>query len=567
MTRLPAAEQMHSRNEGSSIANLAGLSGPPLPEEVELSTVWAGIRRHLGRIVLLVVGLGLLTFLISKRQPLVFQATSTLITTNNLNLATLRDAVVTATPVPDGTLNDALQGSVVMGNIIQMVQSSSGFLPNRRIELATRLQQEVREQMMRSITLDSRVDGSGNGLYLLTTRGNSPREAVIINQIATKAILDWDRRRIVDDIKGARQRVSMQLNEIRRQLARPGLAVLDQQTLLASEGSLQRTLAQIGIQSQGASGFLVQVAPAATPFMPVSPHPLRTSVLVSLITLVLGVGAAAVRAVSDRTVWKEADLLPLGLPVLAVIPLARGQQGAHGGRSPDELALAEDIRGALGFLMVNLLTRRDATGVKRFLITSTLDGEGKSSVTSLLAAALNSKGQKVLIVDAGVTAHTMGFKWKVPLKARWHQLLGQGGAQNLQGALNDPLNVQVLELAPDVHLLPAAEQYSAHQLGYGGSVTNLAEVLATWADGYDIMLVDGPSLFTSADSLVLGQSVDQTVIVVQEGRLNIQDVNQGLRRALDARVHVLGFVLNKASVGSHRIQRSFLFGRPTRATR
>ena len=57
-----------------------------------------------------------------------------------------------------------------------------------------------------------------------------------------------------------------------------------------------------------------------------------------------------------------------------------------------------------------------------------------------------------------------------------------------------------------------------------------------------------------ADGLILGRHVDQVLIVVEEGKTSLNAVKQTLRRAHNASVPILGFILNKVSARSQEAQ-------------
>ncbi len=111
-----------------------------------------------------------------------------------------------------------------------------------------------------------------------------------------------------------------QLDEIERQITQPNLPALERQTLITTRGLTQRNLAQTSILAQATTGSLALVSPAVEPLTPVAPRPIRNAVLAGVLTLLLGMGVAALLTVTDRTVRSEEDLLNFGLPTLEIIP-------------------------------------------------------------------------------------------------------------------------------------------------------------------------------------------------------------------------------------------------------
>ncbi len=463
-------------------------------------------------------------------------------TAGSANIGGLGETLVTASALPQGALQEALQGPVVLGEIIRRVGTVPTIAPEIRSGLASDLQEQLQKRKLTTVELQPRLDPGGNGIYTVTAQAASPEAAAVLTDLSVEALLNWDRGRALAGVERAERGLRAQLVEIDRQLAQGDLPALERQTLVAARASAQRSLAQAGIQAQGAAGFLELVAPAVIPLDRVAPKPARNAVLAGILALLLGAGMAALRTVTDRTARSEDDLLNFGLPTLGSIPQLRRRDIVFSGivRAAREAGLYE----AVGFLRVNLLTRLGEQAGQSVMITSTAPGEGKSSLTATLADGLASSGKRVLIIDADMRRGTQQDVWdKYERDHQWAQLVGTGGARTLQEALLDPGNVQVMEAEPNLHLLPAGPgmQDSLGQLNR----SDLGTLLATWGRNYDLVLIDSPPLLALADALVLGRHVSHVLLVVEEGKTSLQAIRQSLRRARNANLDILGFVLNK----------------------
>lgn len=538
---------------------------PPSAQETEIDlvTLWGGVRRQLPVVLLTSAVLGAGMYLWSRAQPPVYEASSSLVTTGNTNLSNLRDALVTAPPLPEGALQEALQGPIVLGRVITLVRAEGTLSPAVRNRMATDLQDELQERQLRTITLTPRLDPGGNGIYGVSAEGPTPQAATRLADITAQALLDWDRGRALSGVQRAERGLRAQLIEIDRQLASGAVNTLERDTLISARAGAQRNLAQAGIQSEGITGSLELVAPAVTPLRPIAPKPVRNAVLVALLTLLLGTGLAALKTVTDRTARSEDDLLAFGLPTLGSIPRLRKRDVVFSGivRAAREAGLYE----AVGFLRVNLLSRIGTRKGQRVMISSTAPGEGKSSLTATLADGLASSGQRVLIIDADMRRGTQLEVWdKYEREHQWTQLVGSGGARTLQEALRNPDNVQVMEAEPGVHVLPAGPGLQ-DSLGMLNRAP-LGDYLDRWSQHYDIVLVDSPPLLAIADGLVLGRHVDSVLLVVEEGKTSLQAVKQSLRRAESAQLNVLGFVLNKVSQNSESRSYGYSYGYTARGT-
>lgn len=515
--------------------------------ELELSTLWNGVRRYLPQILLTTLFVGAGVYFWSKSQPNVYQASSSLVTTGSTTLNNIQTSMVTAPPLPQGALNEAMQGPIVLGEVIQRVKSASNLSIDERQKLSGDLQRELQDQRLKTLALNSRLDYNGNGIYTITAKGPTPSAATYLADTTAQALLDWDRSRALNGVRRAEKAFTAQLNEIDRQLADVKLTQLERDTLVSARASTQRNLAQAGIQAEGISGSLDLVSPAVSPLKPVAPKPTRNSVLAALLTLLLGVGIATLRIITDRTARSEDDLVNFGLPTLGTIPRLRKRDVVFNGivRAAREAGLYE----AIGFLRVNLLSRLGTQPGKKVMISSTAPGEGKSSLTATLADGLASSGQRVLIIDADMRRGTQQSVWeKYETEHQWLQLTGVGGARTLQEALVNPNNVQVMEAEPNVHVLPAGPGIQ-DSLGLLNR-TDVSECMKLWAKDYDIVLVDSPPLLAIADGLVLGRAMDAVLLVVEEGQTTLQAIQRSLRRAGNSDLNMLGFILNKVSPNS-----------------
>ncbi|MFC5847239.1 polysaccharide biosynthesis tyrosine autokinase [Deinococcus petrolearius] len=540
---------------------------PPVPEggneenEIELGALWQGVRRGLPWILLTAALVGGGTYLWSRAQPSVYTASSSLVTSGNGNVG--GTSLVTAAPLPPGALQEALQGPVVLGNIIKQVQRAPQFSAAQRSEVSADLQQELQRQELTTIELQARLDQGGNGVYVVSARGPSPKASAALTDIATDALLSWDRSRALSVIQRAQASLRAQVASINTQLAAGNLTDIERQTLITARAGVQRSLAEAGIQVVGLAGYLQKVAPAVAPLDRVSPRPTRNAILAGLLTLLLGVGLAALRTVTDRSVRSEEDLLNFGLPTLGVIPRLRKRDIVMSGivRAARQAGLYE----AIGFLRVNLLSQLPRKAGLRVLVTSTSPGEGKSSLTATLADSFAASGQRVLIIDADLRRGTQQEVWdKFQREYRWVQLAGQeGGARSLQDALRQPGNVQVMEVEPQVHVLPSGP--GLHDSLPLLNQADLGGILPQWSRGYDLVLIDSPPLLALADSLVLGRHTDGVLIVTEEGKTSLQTVRQLLRRANQGGLPILGFVLNKVAVSSRGNQNYGYSYEPRRA--
>jgi capsular exopolysaccharide synthesis family protein len=517
-----------------------------MEQEIDLSVLWRGIQRRLSWIIGISLLLALMVFAVFRFQPNLYEGNSTIISSNSQGQdGLLGSALVKAPPLPDGAVAQAMQSTLVIGSLIKAIGSDSQLSAPERTRLITNISKELRQQKLTTITLTSRLDPGGNGMYTLTAQARTATEAQRLADLATTALLDWDKGRALQNIEKARSGFTAQLKQVDSQLAATPATGVERQTLIARRASTKDSLDSVNILVNSATGVLSLLSGAVEPLDPVAPKPLRNGVLAGLLAALLGIGVVALQTVLDRTIRSEDDLLALNVATLGIIPRLRKRDVLFSGivRAARQAGLYE----AVGFLRVNLLTAFQNQHLQHpvLMISSTAPGEGKSSMTATLADGFASSGQRVLVIDADLRRGTQAEVWqKFGEDGQWHQLSGQGGVRTSQEAFRNPANVQVLRTEENVDVLPAGPSVQ-DSLGLLNQA-DIGAAFALWRQKYDIILVDSAPLLALADGLVVGVHTDGVLMVTEYGKTSAQAVKSSLRRAERSGLKVLGFVINKA---------------------
>jgi capsular exopolysaccharide synthesis family protein len=513
-------------------------------QEIDLSVLWRGIRRRLGWILGTAALLALAAYVWSRAQPPVYEASASLIASNSQGQdSSLGAALVKAPPLPEGAVAQALQSTQVIGPLLQAIRAADVIPQAERERLISDLGEELREQRLRTVTLTSRLDLSGNGIYTLRARARTAGAAQRLANLGSTALLSWDRNRALETVRRAQAGYRAQLAQVDQQLAAAEQPGVERQTLIARRANIQGNLTQVQLLEDSVAGVLSSLSDAVEPLRPVAPRPLRNAALAGLLGLLLATGIVALLTVLDRTIRTEDDLLALNVPTLAVIPRLRQRDILFSGivRAARQAGLYE----AVGFLRVNLMTAFGNRAHPIMMVTSTAPGEGKSSVTATLADGFASSGQRVLIIDADLRRGTQAAVWKkYDEGGQWHQLSGQGGVRTTREALLNPHHVQVIQVEDNVDMLPAGPGVQ-DSLGVFNQA-DIAAALHLWRQNYDIVLIDSAPLLALADGLVLGVHADAVLMVTEYGRTNVQSVRSALRRAERGGLKILGFVINKS---------------------
>ncbi len=535
--------------------------------EVDISFLWRALKRYLPWVLMAPVLLGTLAFVLSRQQPAVYEAAATLFATNATAApdSVSGQATVNAPPLPEGVMSQALQSEQILLPVLQTLEKNSAIPQEEKARLGRQIRREIQDQNLKTLTLTSRLDFNGNGTYTVRSRARHPEAARVLANLTSAALVNWDRGRGLTTIRLGLSGFDAQLKEINAQLSGRALTPTERQSLLARQARIQDSRVQLAILENSAVGVLSPLVSAQVPRLPVSPKPVRNAVLAALLGLLLGVAGAALASLSDRTIRTEEDMLPLGLPTLATLPRLRQRDVLLRGivRAARQAGLYE----AVGFLRVNLMATLATRPHPVVMMTSTAPGEGKSSVTATLADGMASSGQRVLIIDADLRRGTQAAVWKkYDEVGNWKTLGATGGARTTPEALLRPHEIEVLQVEPNVDVLPAGPGI-ANSL----SIFNQADIMQAlnlWRQHYDVILVDTAPLLALADGLVLGRHADAVIMVVEYGQTNIHGAASALRRAERAGLKIIGSVINKANAREESSYNySYSYGAPTEPER
>ncbi|MEZ5909501.1 MAG: polysaccharide biosynthesis tyrosine autokinase [Hyphomicrobiaceae bacterium] len=294
------------------------------------------------------------------------------------------------------------------------------------------------------------------------------------------------------------------------------------------------------------------ITPAMKPSAPSYP---RYSVVLGL-AIVLGaaagvVGALLLEYLENGFVTAEQVESILNLPVLAILPGLEQKEF-----DPDEKGV-----GIPSFVAARPLARfseavrsiRVAVSLsdvdqppKLLLVTSSVPGEGKSTVASSLAMSAATSGQRVLLID-GDLRHPSTSKQFGLEKAR--------GLVDLLSSSARPEEVLKAFGNGLLAVLPAgaATKNSPDLLGS----QRMLQILKSSREAYDLVIIDSPPVTAVVDGLVIASHVDKIVFVVEWENTPREVVQRAMSVLGDSRDSLAGIVLNKADVEQMRYHTTY----------
>jgi polysaccharide biosynthesis transport protein len=274
------------------------------------------------------------------------------------------------------------------------------------------------------------------------------------------------------------------------------------------------------------------LAVAEVPTSPSSPNIPRNLGIGLLVGLLLGTGIAVLRQLLDTKVRNEQDVRALtDSPILGVVAFDQ-KVPSHPVILRDEplAAPAEAVRR----LRTNLQFIDAANRPKSIVISSSIPGEGKSTMAINLAVSLADTGARVILVDADLRrpsiADYAGIEGGVGLTT---VLIGRADVEDVV----QPLGTTTLDLLPAGQIPP-----NPSELLGSPAMTGLLHRLTT---SYDMVLLDSPPLLPVTDAAVLSKLAGGALVVVGGDRIHRAQLQETLGSLQTAGAHVLGIVLNK----------------------
>ncbi|WP_394550945.1 polysaccharide biosynthesis tyrosine autokinase [Agromyces sp. MMS24-JH15] len=276
---------------------------------------------------------------------------------------------------------------------------------------------------------------------------------------------------------------------------------------------------------------LTLVQHAEVPLEPVSPNVLLNIALGGLIGLAVGIGIAVLRASLDTRVRNEHDIEAItDVPIIGGIAFdARAKDRPLIVHADPQSGRAESFRA----LRTNLQYLDPGRGDRAFVVTSSVESEGKSTTAVNLAIALADAGSRVLLVEADL---------RRPKVATYLGIEGAVGlAEVLIGRVSPNDAVQRWG-RQQLHVLPSGRipPNPSELLGSGAMASLVASMKAT----FDIVLFDAPPLLPVTDAALLARSVGGVILVVAAGRTHKQQVTGSLAALENVDAPLSGIVLN-----------------------
>ncbi|MGI4839364.1 MAG: GumC family protein [Janthinobacterium lividum] len=275
---------------------------------------------------------------------------------------------------------------------------------------------------------------------------------------------------------------------------------------------------------------------AAVPNKPVKPNKPVLVALAFLLSLFLGCALALLRDALKNT-FSSIDQIEnrLNLPVLGIVPLMKRRKRkdlAKVFNDHNHHRFSEAIRSIrTGVILANPADRH----LQVIVMTSSIPGEGKTTVSINLARALG-KMEKVLLIDADLRRSTVGEAFGFA-KGRVGLTDLINGSATLAECIQEVDGIDVL----------CAGSGTSSPLELLSS-PRFAKALELLKGKYRRIVIDTPPVQAVSDAVVLSTLADSTILVVKSPTTRSSLVEKAVAQLLQHRAPLRGVIVNHVDI-------------------
>jgi len=258
------------------------------------------------------------------------------------------------------------------------------------------------------------------------------------------------------------------------------------------------------------------------------------------IGLILGVLVIMISALSMRTIRTESELRSLlNVPCLGTLPVCRVKRRRKTART--EINILYDVNRTdyiEAMRLIRTRLERQLEGKKVLMVTSSISGEGKSTVAANLAISMALKGKRVILVDCDLRNPTVN-----QIFDRKEQLPGLLALLRGKCSLDDTL-FEVTDRGEPVGLtvLPGGERESRLVEILGSEA--MSDLIEKLRERADIVILDTPPSAMLVDAMMLVRYVDAVAYVVMSDFARRRFIFNGVEELSAGDAPIVGCILN-----------------------
>lgn len=261
-------------------------------------------------------------------------------------------------------------------------------------------------------------------------------------------------------------------------------------------------------------------------------------ILAAIGGLILGVGLAFVLECINRTYRTKGEMeRDLEINAFGVIPKRKNNKNI----SLINLSSNNIEREAYNSIIVKMRRLNKEQSVKTFMVSSSLKGEGVTTVASNLALALSNVNSKVLLIDTNFKYSDINNVFNISNKAGLNDVITNNRKVE-EVIINYSNSLDILLSGTKIeNQFEAFEKYDINKL------------LLELKEKYDVVIIDTESIQSSPVTQLLTTIVDGVIVVVRAEKVNKQSVKNTLSSIAELGGRIVGVILNSADTFRNKI--------------
>jgi polysaccharide biosynthesis transport protein len=293
---------------------------------------------------------------------------------------------------------------------------------------------------------------------------------------------------------------------------------------------------QLRVKEAVQANLISWVNPAAFPDAPSKPNKTLYLGLGLVISMIAGFGLVLVFENLDTTLFSSEQVTAVvRLPMLGRIPLERKKKGLQGPLNGSSYNTEAFLR-----LRTTFIQNVDESSTKSVMVTSALQGEGKSTIVCSLAYLLSQSTKKIILVDGDLRLSTVHKIFNLPNElGLCDYLLARAEVADIIQPTNFP-GLSVItggrSTQEPVNLL---------------SSDRMKTLVLELQKNYDLVLFDSPAVLAVTDASVIAPLMDGVLLVVKRGFIGKEKLEATIEQLTNVKAKLMGFAINGEDISEN----------------
>jgi capsular exopolysaccharide synthesis family protein len=173
---------------------------------------------------------------------------------------------------------------------------------------------------------------------------------------------------------------------------------------------------------------------------------------------------------------------------------------------------------------------------KTLLVTSSVPGEGKTSVLTNLGVVMAQAGKNVLLIDGDMR------------RSKLHKIFGLDNSVGLSNLLVGEADLDSAiqrTKVPNLSIIPSG--YTPPNPADLLDSKKLVELIHDLKERFDVIFIDSTPVISPTDATILSIRVDGVILVIEAGKTTREIARRAARQLADVKAKTIGVVLNKVT--------------------